>query len=135
MMVIVAWFIWDRYQSSKNIFIKTDKIEYKEGENPKIIIENRFKKSICFSSCYPYYLEENKEDKKFEAYEYGTCYNPDIAENCVLSGKTKAFELILENIVLDKGIHRIAIPACIGCYLEENFKRDKWLYSNEFMVK
>ena len=134
-MVIVAWFIWNKYQVSKSIFIKTDKAEYKQGENPKITIENRFRENICFSSCYPYYLERNEEDKKFKAYEYGICRDQDMAEKCISPGRAKAFELLLEDISLGEGIYRIAIPACIGCSIEENFKKDGWLYSNEFIMK
>jgi len=134
-MAIAVWFIWSRYQASKDIFIKTDKTEYKRGENPKITIENRFKNNICFSSCYPYYLEKNKEDRKFTAYEYGACYDLDKAKDCILPGRAKAFELFLEDISLGEGIYRIAIPACIGCSIEENFRKDDWLYSNEFIMK
>lgn len=135
MMIFVVWFIWNRYQASQNIFIKTDKTEYRQGENPKITIENRFKDNICFSSCYPYYLEENKEDSRFATYDYGACHDPDMSKDCILSGNAKSFELLLADINPDKGIHRIAISACLGCSLEENFKKDKWLYSNEFMMK
>ena len=58
-IIVVGWFVWSRLEVSKGILIKTDKREYREKENPKITIENKLRENICFSSCYPYYLEKN----------------------------------------------------------------------------
>lgn len=133
-MALVAGFIWFEYQNSKKAVVKTNKIEYIEGENPKVIIKNKLQDDICFSSCYPYYLER-KNGKGYESYKYGNCLNNDVAEKCIDPGQLKAFELLLEGIKFEKGFHRISIPACIGCALEEGFRKDKWFYSNEFLIK
>lgn len=133
-ILLVGWLSWRGYQLKKEgTTITTYKKEYSIEENPKIKIENNLPKNICFSSCYPYYLERNNGG--FKSYRYGSCPEADITEICINPGKIKAFELILDKMRLEKGLHRVAIPACIGCTLLENFRKDKWFYSNEFIVK
>lgn len=135
LVLVVGWLVWKGYfiSKEKGVAIFTYQKEYPEGENPKIKIKNNLGKTVCFSSCYPYYLE--KDDGSLESYRYGRCPEPDLAETCIEPGQVKAFELILDKIKIEKGIHRIAVPACIGCAIQESFRRDKFFYSNEFTIK
>ena len=96
-------------------------------------IENNSREKICFSSCYPYYLENG--NGQFKSYGYGNCPKDDVVETCVESGQIKSFELVLGKMEIKKGIHRIAVPACLGCVLQDNFRQDKFFYSNEFIIK
>jgi len=111
--------------------IVTDRNEYKTGDILKVKIKNGLKTGICFSSCYPYYFE--KKDGTWESFQYTACPKEDLVEKCADPKQVKAFELTLSNI--NKGIYRLAIPACIGCNLQDKFKRDKWFYSNKFVIK
>lgn len=114
------------------INVKTEKTAYQTGEALKVKIENNLRKNICFSSCYPYYFE--KKDGKWISYHYDSCPNSNLAENCLKPKQVKAFEIIIPSIN-EEGIHRLALPACLGCNLEEKFREDKWLYSNDFVIK
>lgn len=133
-LVIVGGLVWKGYKIKKGeATIATYKTEYLEGENPKMKIENNSREKICFSSCYPYYLENNNGG--FKSYKYGSCPKDDIVENCIEPGQAKVFELLLDKIKIEKGTHRIAVPACIGCIFQEEFRKDKFFYSNEFIIK
>jgi hypothetical protein len=141
-ILAIGWLAWKGYKNSQykmsqketeSLLISTYQIEYPEGENPKIKIENKSAKAMCFSSCYPYYLE--KKDGTLKSYTYGNCPHEDTVENCIALGQVKAFELILDQTGVDKGLHRVAVPACIGCALQSNFRQDKFFYSNEFVIK
>lgn len=135
-VLIVGWLVLRGYQhqtKKEEARVITYKTEYPEGENPKIKIENNTDKKFCFSSCYPYYLEKNNGE--FKSYNYSDCPEADTVENCIEPGQIKAFELILDKMEIDQGPHRVAIPACINCALQENFRKDTWFYSNEFIIK
>ena len=45
----------------------------------------------------------------------------------------KAFELEIPTI--KTGIHRIALPACIGCSVNNSFNENNRFYSNDFIIK
>jgi hypothetical protein len=113
----------------------TNKDRYKIGENLKVKIKNGLKTDICFSSCSPYYFE--RKDGSWEAYQYSAlaCQSEDVAKPCVRSKTVKAFELNIPSTAIKKGVHRLAIPACIGCSLFDRFKKDKWFYSNQFIIQ
>jgi len=131
----IGWLGWKRYEVSVNgISISTDRREYAKGENPKIKIKNNLEKTVCFSSCYPYYLERN--NGKLKPYSYSSdCLSPDLSEVCIEPGQVKAFELILDGVEVEEAFHRVAVPACIGCALKESFRKDKIFYSNRFEIK
>lgn len=113
--------------------ISTEKTEYQTGEALRVKIVNDLNKEICFSSCFPYYLErENEEGWKNYLYNDG-CESGDLVERCVNPKEIKAFELVLPT--LKEGTHRLAVPACLGCAIQETFKKDQWFYSNPFIVK
>ena len=133
---IIAVFTWKGYLISKEkeLSVLTYEKEYQAGENPKVKITNNSPEKICFSSCYPYYLEKNN-GSPLTSYQYGSCPHPDVAEICMEPKEVKSFEILLDNMVIEKGKHRVAIPACIRCVLQENFRKDKFFYSNGFMIK
>jgi len=138
LVLITGCVAWKGYQIKKGkergaSIISTYQTEYAEGENPRIKINNNTDKTICFSSCYPYYLE--KDDGSSQAYNYGSCPYADVAQPCMKPGDVKAFEILLDKMKIDKGTHRIAVPACVDCALQESFRRDEWFYSNEFVIK
>ncbi|HDZ54346.1 MAG TPA: hypothetical protein ENI19_01555 [Candidatus Nealsonbacteria bacterium] len=134
LILIIGWFGWKGYKiKEEGATITTHKAEYLQGENPKIKITNDSREEICFSSCYPYYLEINEGG--FESYQYGNCSEVDVVETCIKPSQIKTFEILLERSKTEKGLHRIAIPACIGCALYEEFRQDKWFYSNDFFIK
>ncbi|MCH8741738.1 hypothetical protein IH779_02460 [Patescibacteria group bacterium] len=134
-LLVFAFLAWKGYQiSSRNeLSLSVYKKEYQIGENPKIEIKNDATKTVCLSSCYPYYLESDNGSLK--SYHYGFCPYPDINETCIKSGESKFFELVLHKMDLKKGIHRIAVPACIGCVLQQTFRKDKFFYSDEFLIR
>jgi len=116
---------------NQRVEILTDKKEYENGTTLKIKIRNLSLKNICFSSCYPYYLE--KKEGSWKPYNYQECIEPDLAEKCMKPGETKAFEISLPKV--KKGIHRVAIPCCENCKMNSEFKETKRFYSNEFEIK
>jgi len=130
--IIVLWMGWKGYQLQKGeISIITDKAEYESGGILKVKIKNNFPKQICFSSCYPYLLESKNEE--WESYKYVECQKFDGNGHCLKAGDLKAFELTLPEV--SEGLHRLAIPVCIGCKSEDTFKEDMRFYSNEFKIK
>jgi len=138
-ILVIGCLAWKGYKASKGqggqaeLSISTYQQEYNANENPKIKIENKSAESICFSSCYPYYLD--KKDGTSKSYTYSSCPHEDVVENCINPDQVKAFELILDHMGAEKGLHRIAVPACVGCALNQNFRQDKFFYSNEFVIK
>ncbi len=121
-----------KLSNKKEIQIITDKNEYLAGEPLKIKIKNQTKKEICFSSCYPYYLE--RKEKEWKAYSYDACPYKDKAVYCLKPRLVKAFQISIPSKVIEKGIHRLAIPVCLNCQPNNDFKQEKWFYSNKFII-
>ena len=113
------------------ILIRTDKTEYQKGEILKLAIKNNLGKNICFSSCYPYHLEE--KDGDWESYPYSECPKSDINEICLSARQSKFFEINLPFV--DEGAHRLAIPVCFNCKDKDGFREDNKFYSNEFSIR
>lgn len=113
------------------VSVVTDKGGYVLGEALKVKIVNSAKDTICFSACYPYEFE--RKVNAWQKYSYPSCDKPDVAEWCIESGKTKAFEIALDSV--REGIHRLAIPACLNCNLGGVFQQDLKLYSNNFDIE
>ena len=130
-IVLIVFLIFPKTPKEKNINVLTDKTEYMAGEVLKIKIDNNLKESICFSSCYPYYIQ--KKNDNWEDYYYVDCSKENITEKCVEPKQIKAFELTLPKI--EEGFHRLSISACVGCRFNEKFKEDQKFYSNNFIVK
>jgi len=131
LIVIVALTASKEASKAERAEVITDKKEYAVGDSLRVKIKNTLEEEICFSACYPYYLE--RKDKDWKSYDYQSCSDEDTVDSCVEPEGVKAFELVLPQI--EKGLHRLAIPACIGCKGKKNFKDEKWFYSNNFIVK
>jgi len=130
-LAAILGMLWYHYRSEERITIVTDKEEYKPEDNLKVVIRNDSSQKICFSSCYPYYLE--RRNGQWESYKYVECFDFDSNGNCIQAKKEQAFELILPKV--EEGLHRLAIPVCMGCESAEEFKEDQRFYSNEFWIK
>jgi len=117
-----------------NVSAITEKKEYKKGELLKISIRNRDKENICFSSCYPYYYENKKQGDDWKSFDYVECKDKDSVKTCLESFKTKEFEITLPDN-LNSGSYRLAIPICKNCKENEEFKAEKWFYTNNFVLQ
>ena len=134
--VVIALLIYLVPSKPEEVNVSTEKTEYNIGDILKVKIENDLKERICFSSCYPYYLEK-KEEEEWKSYNYMDCSDSNLVESCVNPRKVKAFEITISSEDLEKinpGFHRIAIPACVGCNVDEEFREDQRFYSNEFVI-
>ena len=109
----------------------TDKEEYQIGGTLKVKIENPLEEEVCFSTCYPYYLENKEEGWK--SYDYQSCQTENVVDSCVDPKEMISFELVVPEV--KKGIHRLAIPACVGCRGGKEFIDKEWFYSNDFLIK
>lgn len=119
------------FQNSFQVEVITDKTEYKQGEDLKLRIENQLKETICFSSCYPY-LFERKDEDEWSDYNYKECDKENLNQKCLDSKAVIAFEI---PILIDGGIHRISLPACVGCRFNEKFQETEKFYSNQFNIE
>jgi len=140
LIILIVFIFW---QFSKNlnkylrysvasVLIYTEKNEYLGGENLKLKIVNNSGGTLCFSSCYPYFLE--KKEKDWEGYKYVECDRPNTHDGCIENKEIKAFELALPKEIA-VGLHRIVVPVCNNCKLGEVFKEGQRIYSNEFLIK
>ena len=130
--VFIGW-LFSSFNSKELIRVFTEKGEYLSSEELKIEIENDTEDTICFSSCYPYLMQE--KNGSWNSYNYSECPEENIVEKCIEPKDLKAFAITLGNNFINSAIHRLAIPACIGCAIGDKFRVDKILYSNEFEVK
>ena len=105
LIILIAFIFW---QFSKNlkkyirysfasVLISTEKSKYLNGESLKLKIVNNSGETLCFSTCYPYFLE--KKDKNWETYTYVECDHDNIHNGCIEDGKKKAFELTLPKAI------------------------------------
>lgn len=130
-IIITLSFIVPRNTETGSVKINTDNGDYSIGDKLRIKIENNLEEKICFSSCYPYYFEKN--EGSWNNYRYEECFEEDIINDCVDPDDIKAFELEIPTI--KTGIHRIALPACIGCGFKDLFNENNRFYSNDFIIK
>lgn len=118
------------FRSTPEVVLLTDKFEYIEGEYPKIKISNNTEETICFSSCYPFYLE--RKDKEWAKYEYNRCKKEDRADYCIEKEDSKTFEILTP--YAETGIHRVHVSACLSCKPGQKFITEKDYYSNNFKI-
>lgn len=128
---LINFWAWKHRQILNKLLIATDKTEYQQGEVLKVTIKNNLIKNICFSSCYPYLLE--KKNAKWEFYSYVNCPKKDLNKDCIQPTQTKVFMLTLS--LVEKGLHRMALPVCLGCQEDTDFIGSQRFYSNEFTIK
>lgn len=122
---ILAW-------QNQEVIIKVERDYYHNGGSLRLKLRNYSLKEICFSGCYPYFLE-TKRTETWQAYSYEECPFLNTAERCLKPLGTKFFEVALPEV--EKGIHRLAIPVCLGCRSGGEFRESKRLYSAEFEIK
>ena len=130
-MILIALFAYPEKKEAGGIMVVTDKEKYQIGEDLKVRIENQLEELVCFSSCYPYYIQ--KKDGNWKNYRYVDCPKEDVIEKCVEPNQVKAFELTLPPV--KQGLHRLAISACVGCYFNGKFRETQKSFSNPFIVK
>lgn len=118
---------------NESVDIKTNKSIYFKNEILNITIKNNLNKSICFSSCYPYYLEKKDKGQKWKLYPYGKCPRKDIIQTIIYPSKSKTFEI--RSFRINNGLHRIVVPIDIGCKKGDKFREVKRYYSNEFTIR
>ena len=129
--VFIVVYLFDTFRKPEVI---TDKTEYNLEDVLKVKIKNNFtKNNICFSSCHPYYIER-QNDERWQTYPYLDCEYSNLVNKCIDPGQIKAFEFTLPSSI-DEEIHRLAIPVCIGCGIKQPFQEHKIFYSNEFIIK
>jgi len=136
MVLIILGGIWLKKPGVKTLEIITDQQQYDNDGTLRLKVKNLLAANVCFSSCYPYYLErkENRDSlASWNAYSYQSCPYNDQAKECIDSGSTKAFEISLPKI--KGGVHRLSLPACENCTEGQTFQENQRFYSNEFEVK
>lgn len=111
----------------------TEKQDYLQTDELKVEIENREGRVMCFSSCYPYAVQT--KNNGWNNYSYSECEKANVADTCIEPNQLKAFGIPLSEMFLEPATHRLAIPVCVGCAVGEQFRVDKIIYSNEFVIK
>lgn len=115
----------------RRVVMVTDKTEYKGEESLQLKVKNGLTANICFSSCYPYYLE--RKEGKWIRYDYQECNYVDVVERCLNPRKERTFGITLPSLKV--GVHRLAIPICKNCKVGNEFGMTQTIYSNEFEIK
>lgn len=128
---VASYLLPGKYGSEGKITILTDREAYSPGEELKVKIENETQEKICFSSCYPYFIQ--KENGNWKDYRYEDCPEENLVEKCIEPKEVKAFELTIPQV--PGGSHRLFIGACINCQLNETFRITRELFSNKFKIK
>lgn len=135
---IVGIFFYSKIEqnnvSAEIIKALTEKQSYSQVDELKVEIENEEGRTVCFSSCYPYMMQQIKGNG-WTDYSYPQCEKENIVETCIDSNQLKAFAITLNEMSLESAVHRLVIPVCIGCAIGEQFRVDKIIYSNEFEIK
>jgi regulatory protein YycI of two-component signal transduction system YycFG len=132
-LVLLGAFYLNSKTDKESVEIITEKKAYSVNEELKVEIKNNTSDKICFSSCYPYMMQVKNND--WSDYSYSDCDKDNVVENCIDSNSLKAFGISLSEMFLESAPYRLAVSACIGCAVGENFRVDEIIYSNEFEVK
>jgi hypothetical protein len=131
---IVFWHIGNYFYHllPQQVLIITKEPVYESKSTLSLAIKNVMPNNICFSSCYPYYLEVKTD--KWKTYEYyESCPNPDLIESCIEPDYARFFSIDLPD--LSPGLHRIRVPVTIAGRAGEEFQMDQIYYSNEFIIR
>ncbi len=132
---IVFWQMGDHFYHllPQEVLIITKEPVYGSNDTLSLAIKNILPGKICFSSCYPYYLEI-KNAEKWKTYEYyENCPHPDLIESCIDPGYARFFSIDLPSI--SPGLHRIRVPVTVDENIGEEFREDKFYHSNEFIIE
>ena len=131
-IIFSSWLIW-KLQTT-NVLVFTDRAEYEKRKNLIVAIQNNFQENICFSSCYPYFLEKKKGYWEWDGYRYGVCDKEDINTSCIESNQVKAFEIELS--WARTGLNRLVIPVVLTVRWRNNLKKIKdFILMNSLLKK
>ena len=126
--------IWSYYYHllPQQVLIITKEPVYRPNGELKLAIKNILPNNICFSSCYPYYIE-TKLGKwvTYDYYEY--CPHPDLIESCIKPDYAKFYSILLPDLA--PGLHRIQVPVTVSGKIGQEFRKDKVYYSNDFIIR
>jgi len=126
----IVWYVLEAPTGS-GVEIVIRKDAYNQGEALQLKITNNLSESICFSSCYPYFLER-KIQGEWQAYQYDPCPWQDTNEKCIEAKSVKAFELSLNGA--KEGEHRLVIPISKNGIEGDDFKEAKRFHSPVFTI-
>lgn len=132
-LVAGAGFLLGRKSGQSVISVDLAQQNYEKGEQVELTIRNNTSEQICFSSCFPYYLQRRKNDK-WVTYDYPSCSDEDLSTSCISPSQVKKFRLTLEKYVRANS-HRFAIPIFKGGEKGEKFEETERIYSEPFEVK
>ena len=133
LIIAVAGFSFWRWENHR-LYAYTDMNEYSRKGILQVNIENNLSQTICFSSCYPYYLQE-KKNGVWKNLSYGECSYPDLSTFCIGPNSRKGFGIDLFSYPLEASLSRLALPMCMGCKDGDIFFKDGIFYSNQFKLK
>jgi len=125
-------FYFGRSSNQDDLSVKLSKQIYSRGEGVTVTVRNNSLQQVCFSSCFPYYLQ--KKDGEWQSYGYPECPEEDVNIPCLSAGEKKTLRFALEKEI-KTGLHRIAIPINKGGEKGESFEEEKRIYSDPFDVK
>jgi len=116
----------------EEVVIRLDREEYSRGEKARVSVRNWFWNSeICFSSCYPYFLQ--RENGSWREYGYEDCNFEDKIVKCVKPFQKKIFQTTIP--CTSDGTYRISVPICKDCNLGTVFNEETRFYSDKFKIK
>lgn len=118
------------YAPETELLVATDKKEYEAGSVLKVKLDNKMRQSACFSICYPYLLEHKNDG--WASYDYSECRRFNGNGYCLRPGDLRTYELTLPAAI--SGLHRLALPTCLGCNDSNGFTEHIRFYSNNFSV-
>ncbi len=130
LVLLVAFFL-NSSRVPGEVVIITDKTGYALGETLIMNINNNLAENICFSPCSLGLLE--KKNAQWETYLYEECKKADECLEIIEPRQVRAFEFDIS--MIEFGLHRIVMPACINCRPGDDFREDQIFYSNEFTIK
>lgn len=137
-LLLLGLFILHSAKRANPLIITLDKTEYSLNDNLKVTFKNVSSKNVCFSSNYPYLVEEPEKDGITHQYSwkpvlYSQLNKKDIITNCISASQTKSFSIVSSDI--GKGHFRLDVPICFNCQKGEVFHKSRELYSKEFDIK
>jgi len=131
-VILVGAALFAFWFRNREVTIRLDAANYGKGEEMLITIKNNFWSSeICFSSCYPYFIQRKNGD--WGEYKYKNCIFEDRIVKCLNPGETKTFRTSVPNLA--PGIYRISLPFCRNCSLGTVFQEEERCNSDLFEIK
>lgn len=135
LILIIVVFLLIGHQGQIEAY--TNKEYYYENEPIHLKIVNGTSKDICFSPHSFSYIDKLERGEWWYREEpYLIENNKNIIEDCISQKDLKAFETDFSIYDLSgEGEYRLAIPICMDCSFGESFKKDSWIFTNNFEIK